>query len=156
MSKTNGRTPPRSYKPETPFVPHSRRLLESDAWRSLAINERRMLDCLEIENMKHSGKTNGDLICPSRGFGIDRHAVKPSNERLTSIGLLKIKHGCSGVLGFGRAHRYGLTYLPTWNGKWVPPTDEWADWTETTVVQKPAPLSRNSIGAETRTTVPHI
>lgn len=115
----------KKYTPEKPFVAHSLRLLSSPAWQSLTLAEMKILHRLEVEHLRHGGKQNGELICPFRDFGIWRTNIKPAIERLAACGLLEIRRGRGGTLGYGKAHRYRLTYVPTWNGKWVAPTDEW-------------------------------
>lgn len=47
--------------PQEQFAKMPRTLMESDAWRSLGINERRVVDFLLIEHMSHGGRKNGAL-----------------------------------------------------------------------------------------------
>jgi hypothetical protein len=47
------------------FIKLPRRVIESEAWRSLNINARRFLDFLMIEHMSHGGRANGKLGAPS-------------------------------------------------------------------------------------------
>jgi hypothetical protein len=49
-----------------PFVMLPRELIASDAWRSLGINGRRLIDFLLLEHMGHGGKENGKLKAPRR------------------------------------------------------------------------------------------
>ena len=113
------------WKPHKPFIVHSLNLRESDAWQSLSGTEIKVLMRIEEENAKHGGKKNGDLICPYRGFGIKQDCVKGKLDSLVRKGLIEMKRGHPGANGYGKAHRYRLTYLPTWKRKWVPPTNEW-------------------------------
>src|SRR5688572_19535116 len=61
MKKTNTPKPPQEQ-----FAKMSRDLLRSDAWRSLGINERRVIDFLLIEHMSKGGRENGRLKAPYR------------------------------------------------------------------------------------------
>lgn len=124
------------YKPDKPFVMHSLRLLASEAWQSLSGNDLKILSRLELEHLRHAGKQNGNIVCPVRDLGVRRHSIKPALARLIAKGMLEIKRGRPGTVGYGKAHRYRLTYLPTWAGKWVPPTDEWAKTAAPLVVTK--------------------
>src|SRR5215472_10605595 len=46
------------------FIPHSRELRVSDAWRTRPINVARFIEFLEMEHLKHSGRENGSLHAP--------------------------------------------------------------------------------------------
>jgi hypothetical protein len=47
-----------------PWLPIPLKLIESDAWRCLGINDRRVIDFLMREHMRHGGKENGKLKAP--------------------------------------------------------------------------------------------
>lgn len=62
---------------ETPFVPHTLRMLSSPAWRKLSGTSRRILDRLECEHMEHGGAENGRLPCTYADFS--NYGIRPSS-----------------------------------------------------------------------------
>ena len=50
--------PPR----DQPWCWYAIEMMQSDAWRDISINDRRMLDRLESENMSHGGYEDGNLV----------------------------------------------------------------------------------------------
>ena len=106
---------PLYYAPKEPWSWHTLALKQSAAWRSMGIHERRILDRLEIEHMRHAGIENGNLGVSWAQFaelGSDRKIVGLAIHRLVAVGLLVITS--EGTAGRGAAHvaRYRLTYLP--------------------------------------------
>jgi hypothetical protein len=99
----------------------SRELLRSDAWRSLGINERRLIDFLMIEHMRHGGKQNGKLKAPRQqlhAFGIGSHFVSAAIAAAEKCGLVRCNRG-----GMRVATTYALTWLATADGS--PPSHAW-------------------------------
>lgn len=96
------------------FVKMPRDLLESDAWRSLGINARRLVDFLMLEHMRHGGRKNGQLLAPRRQLeqaGIGSHYVSAAIEETVSQGLVLVKRGRG-----RRANIYALSWLPLFDG----------------------------------------
>lgn len=116
------------------FIIHKRELLESMAWKSLNLNERRLIDFLELCLLDTAGENNGDLIATYRQIekygGIDRHFIKNTINTLIEKGLLKVK--ISDTVGkYGKyTYCFCLTYLPSSfmeNNKkvFLEPSNEW-------------------------------
>src|SRR5215472_8737003 len=117
------------------FIAHCRELRDSDAWRNLPLNVRRLLEFLELEHLRHNGKENGYLLAPYKqlvAFGIGRRLVKPAIDNAVRRGLLQVTHH-----GSYRQNpsRYRLTYLQ-WKlvgatgPEFIPPTNEWKRYQE--------------------------
>jgi hypothetical protein len=111
-----------------PYVMLRQEMKESLAYRALNNVDRKILDRLEIELMKHAGKNNGELICTYDDFaayGIRRPSLAPGIRRLTVAGLLRItRKGWRSAIN-GMPAMYALTYLPIGD---QPPTDEWRNY----------------------------
>jgi hypothetical protein len=109
------------------YVPHTRQLIESPAWRRLSLSARRLLDRIELEHLRHAGKENGRLPVTFDQFfkfGIHRHAIAPAMRECSALGLLEItKQGCAGNAEFRSPNHFRLTYLPCMGTD--PPTHEW-------------------------------
>jgi hypothetical protein len=100
------------------FVMLPRNVLEGDAWRSLGINARRLLDFLMIEHMRHGGKCNGFLLAPQRQlyeFGVGAHFVTAAIDEVERGGLVTCERGVG-----KRPSYYGLTWLPPGSPPVVP------------------------------------
>jgi hypothetical protein len=103
------------------FVKLYRDLLESDAWRSLSINARRLLDFLMIEHMRHGGKRNGFLLAPREQLekcGIGARHISPAIEEAERVGLVDCKRGVG-----QRPSMYTLTWLQLSDGS--DPSNRW-------------------------------
>src|ERR1700710_124796 len=69
-------------------------LLESDAWRSLSINARRIIDRLVIEHLHHGGAENGRLRVSFRqfeDFGASRNSISEAISELENHRLLVVR-----------------------------------------------------------------
>src|SRR5215472_3640175 len=80
-------------KTNGPFVLHRLELLESPAWRELTAADLRILHRLEIEHMRHAGKSNSHLPCTYNDFieyGTRRPSVAPSIRRVEAHGLVVV------------------------------------------------------------------
>jgi hypothetical protein len=91
-------------------------MMQSDAWRDISINDRRMLDRLESENMSHGGYENGNLVVTYDQFvaaGIRRESIHKTIAHLECLGWIEVMRG--GYRGFARSwpHRFRLTHRPT-------------------------------------------
>ena len=113
-----------------PYVSHRSEMYKSPAWRSIhSLAARQILDCLEIEHMRHAGKKNGELICTYNqlvAYGMRRMSIAPAIRLAIAVGVLKITRQGRRVAGYYRFPTwYALTYLPIGNS---PPTDEWRNY----------------------------
>ena len=107
-------------KPKEQFVKMPRALLQSDAWRSLGINERRLLDFLMLEQMRHGGRKNGDLIAPHRQLvevGIGGRFIAAAFHNLETRGLVRCQRHDT-----YSPNTYELTWLPCRGG---PAVNDW-------------------------------
>jgi hypothetical protein len=109
------------------FLPLPYEMIESPAFRSLGLAERRVLDRIQCELGRHGGIANGSLIVTYRDFedyGIDKNALKPAIKVCVALGFLEVtQQGRSGVGEYRRPNAFRLTYMP------VPPmapTNEWS------------------------------
>lgn len=96
-------------------------LMGSEAWRSLTISARRLLDFLMIEHMQHGGKENGGLLAPRRqleAFGISSHLVSEAITEVETLGFVDVRRGEG-----RRPSTYALTWLPTGDG--AEPSNRW-------------------------------
>jgi hypothetical protein len=110
--------------PDRPWVWLTRELLSSEAWQTLSINERRVIDWLLIEQMNHAGTMNGQLRVSHRQFitwGVTKNKVAPAIHGLQARGLVRITSAESNgdIRGY---YQYRLTFLPADYGE---PTNEW-------------------------------
>ena len=110
-----------------PWVWLTRELLMSDAWQTLGISGRRILDRLMLEHMAHAGTENGRLRVSHRQFirwGVSKNTIAPSIHDLQERGL--ICFAASETDGTIRGYyKYRLTFLPA---DYCAPTNEWRRW----------------------------
>jgi hypothetical protein len=109
MKKTNTRPAPQEQ-----FAKIPRDLLRSDAWRSLGINERRVIDFLLIEHMSKGGRENGKLKAPY--------------SQLIQLGGVAARYVASAIAGAERrgliaAERGGLRVATVYTIAWLPMPD---------------------------------
>ena len=107
---------PRTMQPPKgePWVKLARDLIASDAWSSLGINARRLLDFLMLEHMGRGGKHNGELKAPRRqleAHGIGARYVTDAIQEAEVHGLIDCRRGGMRVAGL-----YSLTWLPLHDG----------------------------------------
>ena len=124
------------------FVMLPRALIQSEAWRSLGINARRLIDFLMIEHMRHWGKKNGLLLAPRQQleqFGIGTRYISGAIEQAERLGLVDCRRGV------GRSPSvYGLTWLPMSDGN--QPSNRWRSIT----TPEPRSLQMTSEGKHLR------
>lgn len=104
-----------------PWVWVTRELMLSTAWKSMAVNTRKLVDFLLVEHMSKGGKENGRLLAPRQqleGFGIGARHISPAIEEAVALGLVDVRRGTG-----RRASVYSLTWLPLHDGSM--PTDRW-------------------------------
>ena len=120
-----------------PWVWQTRELLASDAWRSLGINGRRVIDFLQLEHMGKAGGANGHLKAPHRqleAFGIGKRHIASAIRKAEKVGLVDCHRG-----GMKVATTYTLTWLPLHDG--TPASNRWRLYRN----PKLAPLPRPKI-----------
>jgi hypothetical protein len=103
------------------FAKMPRELLESDAWREMGINARRIVDFLLIEHMKHGGRRNGFLLAPRRQlecFGVSARHVSGALDEAENLGFIDCRRGRG-----RRPSIYTLTWLPLSDGR--KPSNRW-------------------------------
>jgi len=98
---------------KTQFVQLELQLLESPAWRAQSINCRRLIDFLMIENMKHAGTENGNLVATYNEiekFGIHRKFIFKAIKEAEALGLILVEHGAR--ISYSKSHlnRFTLTF----------------------------------------------
>src|SRR5262245_60266061 len=99
----------------------TRELLCSEAWRSLSINARRVVDFLWLEHLSHGGKKNGELKAPYnqlKAFGIGTHYIADAISEVEEKGLVDCRYN-----GMRVATAYAIGWLPLHDG--TPPADRW-------------------------------
>jgi hypothetical protein len=98
------------------FVPHTRKMLESFAYRTLSRAAHQILARIEIEHLSHGGKENGRLPVTYDDFeeyGTHRHSIAPAIRESVALGFLKVtEHGCAGNREFRSPNKFELTYVP--------------------------------------------
>src|SRR5680860_540719 len=78
-------------RPPAPFVWFTREMLESEAWCSLSLAARRVLDRVMIEHIAHGGSMNGLLVVTFNDFvkfGIRRGTLSSAIQEAAATGLL--------------------------------------------------------------------
>lgn len=107
-------------KSKEQFVKMPRELLQSSAWRSLGIHDRRFLDYLMLEQMRFAGRQNGNLTAPHRQlvkFGIGGRFIAQTIQGLESRGLIR----CARHDAYS-PNTYALTWLSC---RGASPTNDW-------------------------------
>src|SRR5262245_50195821 len=117
----------------------TREILCSDAWRSLSINARRLIEFLAIEHMSKGGKSNGKLRAPYahlEAFGSAPRHVAASIREAEDLGLVDCSRG-----GMRVATTYGLTWLPLHDG--TAASNRWREYRNPKLRPMPRKKSRN-------------
>jgi hypothetical protein len=108
------------------FIPLA--VMESNAFRSLSINARRVIDRLIIEHFHHNRIENGALRVSARQFhqwGVTKDCLAPAIRELESKGLIVTSLGdATGALRSPLIYR--LTFYGTLENA---PTNDWRRWT---------------------------
>lgn len=134
-SETQKRGRLKRWEPATPFVPISRAMIESPAFRGLGFPARKVFDFICLEHMSHGGQENGNLAAPYRQLeqlGISRRDVPSAIRMLKSLGFIERTDGAGRLDGRMNMARYRLTFLPDRDGGF--PTNEWQDVTRADVM----------------------
>ncbi len=108
------------------FIPLS--VLESNAWQSLSINARRVIERLVCEHFRHNRLENSNLRVSARQFhhwGVTKDCLTPAIRELEERGLIEV---CSGeAIG---ALRPPLLFRLTFYGTLEKSaTNDWRNWT---------------------------
>jgi hypothetical protein len=106
-----------------------RDFLRSPAMEVASPAVHKLLNILLGELALHEGRDNGSLIYPFCSMRMRQATIKPAIDEAVALGLLAIKRGRKGAPGYGKAHRYRLTFMPILdhdNKLTAEPTDEWA------------------------------
>lgn len=97
-----------------PWIRHSRALLSSDAWRSMGIHCRKLIEFLEIEHMNHAGLENGNLFATYKQlekFGINRRYINSAICEAEQKGLIIVERGARKKVNESFPNKFTLTYL---------------------------------------------
>lgn len=108
-------------------------LLESEAWRSMGINERRLIDFLQLELIASAGTRNGNLKAPHEHlaqFGISPGLIAPAITKAEQLGLIDT------AKSYKVATIFTLTWLPTHD---APPSNRWREYRNPEVTPWPRP-----------------
>jgi hypothetical protein len=95
---------------------YSVEMMQSDAWRDMSVNGRRMLDLLELEHLAHAGRNNGNLLMTYDQFvagGIRRESIFSTIAKLERLGWLEVTRGLYRGCARTTPHRYRLTHRRT-------------------------------------------
>jgi hypothetical protein len=128
-------------KPQEPFAMLPRDLLRSDAWRSLGINERRLIDFLLLEHMRHGGRENGKLKAPWLQlveFGAAKNQITGAIRKVEDCGLVLCERG-----GCWTTTLYTVTWVPLPNGSM--PEQPWRHFRDPAVRPLSTPKIRNQL-----------
>jgi hypothetical protein len=99
---------------DQPWTWQSIELRRSHAWRERSINCVRFLEFLEIENMRHAGTENGDLLATYDqlvNWGITRRLIRPTIEEAERLKLVEVRWGARKAYAKTNPTRFRLTYL---------------------------------------------
>lgn len=124
-------------KAQEQFVKVPRDLLRSEAWQSCGINERRILDFLMLEHLRHYGRRNGGLVAPHQQLakhGVGASYIAPAFRNLEVRGLVTCRRQ------YHSPTTYALTWLPS-DG--LPPTNEWRRFSAKIKPRKQVVSSKN-------------
>lgn len=103
----------------------TRSMIESEAFRKMGINTRRLIDFLLIEHLAHGGTENGNLKAPYnqlQEFGMTRRLIRGSIKEAELLGFIDVVRG-GRILSEDKCSTYRLTWLPTKDGDL--PTNRW-------------------------------
>ena len=127
---------------DVPWIPLTRDLLESAAWRGMSINCRKLIDFLIVDHMNHAGQENGNLKAPYDQlvtFGLTRSRIASAVHEAEYLRLIRVERGGRWA-GSNRPSTYELTFLHKQRPTPTPPANDWKKTTEQEVAkfQKPA------------------
>lgn len=135
-----------------PFCAIPVAVMHSDAYRTLGLQSRRVLDALLLDHASHTGLENGRLVATfdqlEKVRGISRRKIAPALRDLEKRGLIqRTAVGCGNRrTGERQPSRYRLTFLPCAMDRMLA-TDEWKEYTaphRTRKTDRPVPPSNTS------------
>ncbi len=133
-----------------PFVWHTREMLESEAWRSMRINTRRVVERIEIEHMDHGGQENGNLPVTYADFakhGVREKSIKLAIADAADRGLIIVTVRGRASVGPDRwPTRFALGWLPLFDGAAAP--NRWKAWRRLEVYRHNIESTRQSARRE--------
>jgi hypothetical protein len=126
------------------FIPHTRELMDSEAWRTRPICVVRLIEFLEREHLKHCGKENGYLsatYADLERLGISRRLINRTIEDAVRRGLVRITR--RGSYRNQMPSLYQLTYLAWKLGgltgpEYIEPSNEWRHYHDPPKRSRPA------------------
>jgi hypothetical protein len=116
-----------------PFVPIPSEVMRSDAFRTLGIHARRLLDALLIEHLAHRNLENGRLVATydqlEREWHIPRRKIRGAIAELETRGLVRRTAAGSGNRRTGdrQPSLYRLTFLHSLPER-MEATNEWRSY----------------------------
>jgi hypothetical protein len=123
----------------------------SSAWRGRSPRLTRLIEFLEVENLRHAGLENGRLLAPYAqlvAWGMRRETLKDTIKEGVERRLIAVTGG--GVdfdTGKRLPHLYRLTYYPTTD---APPTDDWKRFQEDASEKDPKKVAQAKHAAAVR------
>ena len=89
-------------------------MLESPAYRVLSLAAHRVLSRIEIENVRHAGQENGNLVVTYEQFiayGVGRNEIGPAIRELGALGFIEVTaRGVAGNADQKAPNKFRLTY----------------------------------------------
>ena len=114
-------------RPKGAFVWFTRELLELQAWGTMSLAARKIVERVAIEHMGHGGTLNGSLIVTYddfETFGVRRKSIAPAIKKAVALGFLDVTGKGHRSHGIGRRpSTYGITWLPRCDG--TPASNRW-------------------------------
>jgi len=111
-----------------PFVAIPVEVMRSDAYRTLNIQGRRVLDALLVEHASHASRENGRLIVTydqlQRAYGMSRRKIAPAIKDLEQRGLIRRTAEGYATDGKRQPSLYRLTFLASLPDR-EGPSGEW-------------------------------
>lgn len=109
-----------SPPPDMPWVWLTRDLLESEAWCTLSLAARRLIERIIIEHMNHAGTENGNLVVTYTDFtkfGLRRSSIATAIAEAVGRGLIAVTQQGRPSTGPDRwPTRYAVGWLPMKDG----------------------------------------
>ncbi len=136
-----------------PWAWLTRELLNSEAWRGLSINGRRLMDFLLVEHMNHAGLANGALCATYEqlaAFGVTRSEIPHAIRECEGLGLIHVEHGGRFNMT-NQPSRFRLTFYADDAGR--PATNDWKRTTPETVKRLRRAAKQKKL-SRSRSTVP--
>lgn len=121
MAKGQGILPNGRSKPKKHFVKIDFSIVTHPRFLALSGNAVKVLIAIIS---KHNGRNNGEIVFPTRYFGMDlgKNAVNAAIKELVAAGFITIETRSSFHMKARRAQEYAIAWLPVGNR---PPTLGW-------------------------------